>query len=68
MITSKQKKFWIPLIVFIVSLSCFIFLLGNWSAILFAPFIGWSVGVFGYYNSDTLFDEVGGWFNRDDWK
>lgn len=68
MITAKQKKFWIPLITFVVSITCFIWLLGSFWAMVVAPLMAWSVGVFGYYNYPNIVEDIGNWFNRGGWK
>lgn len=69
-ITKRQKQTILPLALLIVSFIglCLTLSAKQPWAILFAPLIGFSFGVFGYYNCEDICKKAGEWFHRDGWK
>ena len=63
-ITATQKKTVLPIVVFIVSTTLFIWGLGSIFVLFCVPFMVGSIGIL----SATAGPAIGRWFDRDGWK
>lgn len=63
-ITATQKKTVLPVVVFIVSTSLFVWGLGSIFVLLCVPFMALSIGILGA----NVGPAIGRWFERDGWK
>lgn len=67
MITSAQKKLWIPLLVFIASAATYIKLLGSLWFLVTVPTLVSSFGFLCAYSGPKVITRISAWFNRDGW-